>query len=102
MRPATELPGGIIIEETFTGYLDNQLISDSPAGPALGLNGDWTVKSENNHFYVNRTELDPNSGTGKAVYDREGAFNGERTATRLTSAEHDFFACPGTRFMPDS
>jgi len=37
------LQAELIIEDTFTGYLDNALISDSPAGPALGLTGDWSL-----------------------------------------------------------
>ncbi len=93
------LQAGIIIEETFTGYLDDALISDSPAGPAIGLTGDWTVKSPGDpDFYVNRTESDTNAGTGKAVYDRGEDFNGERTATRSTSADHVLFKNNGDKF----
>ena len=86
----TSLQAAPIIEETFTGYLDNALISDSPAGPALGLTGDWTLVPDSN-FYVNKTQLDDSAGTGKAVYDRPSGDNGTREATRATSEDHLLF-----------
>ena len=73
-----------IIEETFTGYLDNVLISASPAGPAIGLTGDWRLPSDSD-FFVNKTRDDNNAGAGKAVYERPSGDNGSRTATRSTS-----------------
>ena len=73
-----------IIEETFTGYPDDALISDSPAGPALGLTGDWALVP-NSDFYVNRTQSDIDAGAGRAVYDRPSDDNGTREATRETS-----------------
>lgn len=86
-----------IIEETFSGYLDNVLISASPAGLATGLAGDWTLVSESD-FYVNRTQADTEAGTDKAVYDRPSDDNGKRTATRSTSAEHVLFENDGDVF----
>ncbi|MBN1854262.1 MAG: hypothetical protein JW829_16150 [Pirellulales bacterium] len=86
-----------IIEETFTGYLDNAMISDSPAGPAIGLAGDWTLVPDKN-FYVNRTQMDLNAGTGKAVYDYPSNDNGTRTATRNTSTDHVLFEDDGDIF----
>ena len=86
-----------IIEETFTGYLDDALISASPAGPALGLAGDWTLVP-NSNFYVNRTGVDNDAGTGKAVYDRPSGDNGTREATRATSADHILFETDGDLF----
>ncbi len=74
-----------IVEETFTGYPDDALISADPAGAANGLSGNWTLVPDSD-FYVNKTQLDPNAGTGKAVYDRPSGDNGARTATRYTSA----------------
>ena len=87
----TPLQAELIIKETFTGYLDNALISDSPAGPALGLAGDWTLTADDSDFFVNRTRDDDNAGTGKAVYERPPGDNGVRTATRSTSDEHVLF-----------
>jgi hypothetical protein len=86
-----------IIEDTFTGYLDNALISASPAGAAIGLAGDWTLVP-NSDFYVNRTQVDDNAGTGKAVYDRPSGDNGTREATRATSADHVLFETDGDLF----
>ena len=77
----------LMIEETFTGYPEDALISQSPAGPALGLAGDWTL-TPNSDFYVNRSQTDLAAGTGKAVYDRPSDDNGARTASRATDAEH--------------
>ena len=91
------LQAGLIIEDTFTGYLDNALISDSPAGPAIGLAGDWTLVPEND-FFVNKTRDDDNAGTGKAVYERPPTDNGTRTATRNTSADHVLFKNDGDVF----
>jgi hypothetical protein len=86
-----------IIEETFTDYQDNVLLSAHPAGDAIGLTGDWAV-DPNQDFYVNRTQTDPNAGTGKAVYDREANYNGTRTATRDTSTDHVLFENDGDVF----
>jgi hypothetical protein len=79
--------GAALVEETFTGYPEDSLISASPAGPAVGLTGDWTLDSESD-FYVNRTQADLQAGTGKAVYDRPSDDNGTRTATRASSDAH--------------
>ena len=86
-----------IIFESFTGYPDNALISVHPAGPAIGLAGDWFLDSENN-FYVNRTEADLDAGTGKAVYDFPYDDNGMRTAQRYSSQDHVLFSLDGERF----
>ena len=83
-----------IIYESFTGYPDNALISVHPAGPAIGLAGDWFLDSENN-FYVNRTEADLDAGTGKAVYDFPYDDNGMRTAQRYSSQDHVLFSLDG-------
>jgi len=91
------LPAGMIIEETFTDYPDNALLSAHPAGDAVGLTGDWTLDADQD-FYVNRTQADLNAGTGKAVYDMESDFNGARTATRVTSAKHVLFENDGDVF----
>ncbi len=66
-----------IILETFTDYPDNALISANPAGPALGLLGNWQLDAEN-YFYVNRTEAELDGGTGKAVHDFTYDDNGAR------------------------
>ena len=87
----------VLIEETFTNYLDNALISDSPAGSATGLMGDWSLPT-NTDFYVNRTEADLTAGTGKAVYDVNQDYNSTREATRSTSAEHVLYQNSGDRF----
>jgi len=97
LLPAASLPAETIIEETFTGYPDNALISADPAGPANGLIGNWTLVP-NSNFYVNRTQLDPDAGTDKAVYDRPSGDNGVRTATRNTSAEHVLYESDGDLF----
>jgi hypothetical protein len=94
---ASSLQAAPIIEETFTGYLDNALISDSPAGAATGLTGDWTL-TPNSDFYVNRTQIDLNAGTDQAVYDRPAGDNGTREATRSTSDDHLLFANDGDVF----
>ena len=86
-----------IIEETFTGYPENALISASPAGAATGLTGDWTLVPSSD-FYVNKTEASDDDGTGKAVYDQNLGYNGTRTATRNTSAEHVLFETNGDVF----
>ena len=86
-----------IVDERFSGYPDNALISASPAGPAKGLLGDWSLDAESD-FYVNRTQLDLNAGTGKAVYDRPSDDNGARIATRRTSADHVLFQNDGDLF----
>ncbi|MHB8956326.1 MAG: hypothetical protein ACYC4U_25360 [Pirellulaceae bacterium] len=91
------LQAGLLIEESFTGYLDDALISESPAGPAIGLTGDWDLDPDSD-FYVNKTQNDNNAGTGKAVYDRPFDYNGTRTATRSTSADHVLFANDGDTF----
>ena len=93
----TTLQAELIIEETFTGYLDNALISANPAGPALGLTGDWTLVPESD-FYVNKTRYDDDAGTGKAVYNRPSGDNGTRTTTRSTSADHVLFEDDGDVF----
>ena len=93
----TSLQAEPIIEETFTGYLDNALISASPAGPAIGLTGDWSL-TPNNSFYVNKTQADDNAGTGKAVYDYPSNDNGTRTATRNTSTQQVLFENDGDVF----
>ncbi len=87
----------LLINETFTGYRDNALISDSPAGAAQGLAGDWSLPTGTD-FYVNRTEADLSAGTGKAVYDVNGSFNSTREASRSTSAEHVLYQQDGDRF----
>jgi len=89
--------GAPLVEETFTGYPDNCLISASPAGSAVGLTGDWTLVPDSD-FYVNRTQADNDAGTGKAVYDRPSNDNGARTATRSTSADHGLFENDGDVF----
>jgi hypothetical protein len=94
---ASSLEAAPIIEETFTGYPDNALISDSPAGAATGLTGDWTLVP-NSDFFVNRTQTDLNAGTNQAVYDRPAGDNGTREATRSTSADHLLFATDGDVF----
>ncbi len=94
---AASLQAGPIIEDTFTGYPDNALISADPAGPADGLIGNWTLVPDSN-FYVNKTEADDDAGTGKAVYDRPSGDNGVRTATRSTSAEHVLYETDGDLF----
>ena len=86
-----------IIYESFTGYPDNSLISVHPAGPAIGLAGDWFLDSENN-FYVNRTQADLDAGTGKAVYDFPYDDNGMRTAQRYSSQDHVLFSLDGESF----
>ena len=86
-----------IIEETFTGYSDNALISASPAGSAVGLTGDWTLTPDSD-FYVNRTQTDLDAGTGKAVYDRPSGDNGTREAVRDTSVDHVLFSNDGDVF----
>ena len=91
------LQADLLIEETFTGYQDNVLISASPAGGATGLTGDWDL-DPNSDFFVNRTRTDLNAGTGKAVYQRPPGDNGTRTATRETSAEHVLYSDTGDTF----
>jgi len=86
-----------IIEETFTDYPDNALISVASAGWALGLAGNWTL-APNQDLYENRTHADLNAGTGKAVYDMESDYNGARRATRSTPAEHVLFENDGDVF----
>jgi len=86
-----------IILESFTGYPNNALISASPAGPAVGLVGDWQLDSES-YFYVNRTQADLDGGTGKAVYDMPFDDNGARKATRATSSDHVLFSGDGDVF----
>ena len=86
-----------IIEDTFTGYPDNALISADPAGWALGLTGNWSLNL-NNSFYVNKTQADDNAGTGKAVYDYPSNDNGTRIATRNTSTNHVLFEDDGDVF----
>ena len=86
-----------IIFETFSGYPDDALISASPAGPATGLTGNWSLDAEN-FFYVNRTEADLAAGAGKAVYDMPFDDNGVRTAQRSTSEDHVLFSTDGDTF----
>ena len=86
-----------IIYETFSHYPDNALISASPAGPAIGLTGDWQLDPDN-FFYVNMTEADPEAGTDKAVYDMPYDDNGARTAQRLASPLHELFGADGDVF----
>jgi hypothetical protein len=86
-----------IISERFTGYPDNALISAHPAGPALGLAGDWSLDPEN-FFYVNRTEFDLGAASGKAAYDMPWDDNGARTAQRSTSAAHVLLSGDGDAF----
>ncbi len=94
---AASLQAETIIEDTFTGYPDNALISADPAGPATGLSGNWTLVPDSD-FYVNKTQVDDEAGTGKAVYDRPSGDNGARTATRNTSAEHVLYETDGDLF----
>lgn len=94
---ATPVRADLLIEETFTGYPDNALISASPAGAALGLTGDWSLFPDSD-FFVNRTRADFEAGTGKAVYQRPPGDNGTRTATRLASAEPVLFTNAGDTF----
>lgn len=91
------LEAGRIVDERFSGYLQDALISASPAGPAVGLTGDWALDSESD-FYVNRTQLDLAAGSGKAVYDRPSNDNGSRIATRATSKDHVLFENDGDVF----
>jgi hypothetical protein len=86
-----------IIYESFTGYPDDALISDHPAGPALGLAGDWTLAPDN-FFYVNRTQADTGAGSGKAVYDMPYDDNGARIAQRQASPVHPLFDFDGDVF----
>lgn len=86
-----------IIFESFTGYPDNVLISASPAGPAIGLTGDWFLDAEN-FFYVNRTEADLAAGSGKAVYDMPWDDNGMRTAQRYSLHNQELFNLDGDTF----
>jgi len=86
-----------IISETFSNYPDNALITVHPAGPAIGLTGDWSLAPDN-FFYVNRTEADLGAGTGKAVYDMPWDDNGARTARRSTSADFELFSGDGDVF----
>jgi hypothetical protein len=86
-----------VILETFTGYPDNALISTGPSGPALGLLGDWQLDAES-YFYVNRTQVDLEAGTGKAVYDFPYDNNGAREAFRYTSSDHVLFSEDGDTF----
>jgi len=86
-----------IIYESFTGYLDDALISASPAGPAIGLTGDWSLDPDN-FFYVNRTEADPSAGSGKAVYDMPYDDNGARTAQRQALHSLTLFGAGGDVF----
>ena len=86
-----------IVFEGFTGYPDDALISDSPAGPAIGLKGDWQLDPEN-FFYVNMTEADPEAGSDQAVYDMPWDDNGARTAQRVASPEHALFEQDGDVF----
>jgi len=95
--PVASVQATQLIEDTFTGYPDNALISADPAGPANGLSGNWTLVPESD-FFVNRTQLDPDAGTGKAVYDRPAGDNGARTATRGTSAQHVLYQADGDVF----
>ncbi len=97
LSPAASLQAEIIIEDTFTGYPDNALISADPAGPANGLSGNWTLVP-NSDFFVNKTQADDDAGTGKAVYDRPSTDNGARTATRNTSAAHVLYETDGDLF----
>lgn len=83
-----------IILESFSGYPDNALISDSPSGPATGLTGDWMLDPPN-YFYINRTEADPEAGTGKAVYDMPYDDNGARTAQREAVPKQALFEADG-------
>ena len=94
---AASLQAGTIIEDTFTGYPDNALISADPAGPAIGLSGNWMLVPDSD-FYVNKSQADDDAGTGKAVYDRPSTDNGARTATRSTSAEHVLYETDGDLF----
>ena len=94
---APSLQAEPIIEDTFTGYPDNALISADPAGPATGLSGNWTLVPDSD-FYVNKTQVDPDAGTGKAVYDRPSGDNGARTATRDTTFEHVLYETDGDLF----
>ncbi|MDX2435531.1 MAG: hypothetical protein QNL88_00645, partial [Acidobacteriota bacterium] len=97
LSPAASLQAAQIIEDTFTGYTDNALISADTAGTANGLSGNWTLVPDSN-FYVNKTQLDDDAGTGKAVYDRPSGDNGARIATRNTSAEHVLYETDGDLF----
>lgn len=86
-----------IIYESFANYPDNALISDSPAGPAIGLTGDWSL-DPGNYFYVNMTESDHEAASGKAVYDMPWDDNGARTAQRKTALKHALAERDGDRF----
>lgn len=94
---AAPLQAQTIIEETFTGYPDNALISVDPAGPAIGLIGNWVLVPDDD-FYVNKTQVDDDAGTGKAVYDRPSDDNGTRIATRSASEEHTLYRFDGDLF----
>jgi hypothetical protein len=86
-----------IVFETFTDYPDDSLISTPPAGPAVGLTGDWFLDPPN-YFYVNRTEADLDAGSGKAVYDMPYDDNGARTAQREAAPKHALFNQDGDVF----
>lgn len=86
-----------IVHESFTGYPDDAMISTPPAGSAIGLTGDWYLDPPN-YFYVNRTEADLDSGTGKAVYDMPYDDNGARTAQREAAPKHALFDLDGDVF----
>ena len=94
---APDLNAQLLIEETFTGYPDNALISASPAGLAIGLAGDWTL-TPNSDFYVNKSQSDDRAGSCKAVYDRPADDNGTREAVRDTSADHVLLSSDGDVF----
>jgi hypothetical protein len=94
---SSSLQAELMIEETFTDYLDNALISADPAGQAFGLTGNWSLVPDSN-FYVNKTQADFDAGTGKAVYDRPSGDNGTRTATRNTSTDHVLYENDGDLF----
>ena len=86
-----------IVYDGFSGYPDDALISDSPAGPATGLTGDWSLDAES-FFYVNRTQADLEAGAGKAVYDMPDDDNGVRTAQRQAMENYELFRSDGDAF----
>ena len=86
-----------IIYESFSNYPEDALISATPAGPAIGLTGDWSLAPDN-FFYVNMTQDDPEAGAGKAVYDMPYDDNGARTALRQASPEHALLEQDGDVF----
>lgn len=83
MCASIPLEAALLVSDDFEGYPQG-LISSVTAPSKTGLSGDWSLNNASD-FYVNQTEADStagNPGEGKAVYDRNGTNNNDRTATR--------------------